>query len=275
MNDKMASGKETQIYGFTEKVPLSDDFVTTGIDKLDVLLEGGIPKGFTTLILSVPGSGCEILFKQMASCGDTLIFSTEETKEEIESTMRRFGWNPEGVEIVDIASSYRENILLSQQERVNIYLKRAGIDLKELIMESSGGFPKTKKIKPDFLAMLGNRMREPKLPSRIILYKLDFFLDEYPQDEVIKTVYAMKVANARNKGVLFIFLTKGLYGELFERKMEGMADCVMELDVVRKGSAFDRYIAIKKMKNFARKIGMARYTIEQNGFVLELIEKIL
>ena len=57
--------------------------------------------------------------------------------------------------------------------------------------------------------------------------------------------------------------------------MEGMADCVMELDIIRKGSTFDRYIAIKKMKNFARKIGMARYTIEQNGFVLELIEKIL
>ena len=275
MNDKMASGKETQIYGFTEKVPLSDDFVTTGIDKLDVLLEGGIPKGFTTLILSVPGSGCEILFKQMASCGDTLIFSTEETKEEIESTMRNFGWNPEGVEIVDIASSYRESIILSQQERVNIYLKRAGVDLKDLITESSGGFPEIRKVKPDFLAMLGNRMREPKIPSRIILYKLDFFLDEYPQDDVIKMVYAMKVANAKNRGSLFIFLTKGLYGELFERKMEALADCVMELDMVKKGSAFDRYMAVKKMKNFARKIGVARYTIEENGFVLELIEKIL
>jgi len=271
----MENGKETPVYGFTERMPLSDDFISTGIDKLDALLDGGIPKGFTTLILSVPGSGCEILFKQMASCGNTLIFSTEETKEEIESTMKRFGWNPEGVEIVDIASSYRESVILSQQERVNIYLKRAGVDLKELIMESSGGFPKTKKIKPDFLAMLGNRMRESELPNRIILYKLDFFLDEYPQYDVIKTIYAMKVANARNRGALFIFMTKGLYGELFERKMEGIADCVMELDVVKKGSAFDRYIAIKKMKNFARKIGMARYTIEQNGFVLELIEKIL
>ena len=150
----MENGKETPVYGFTERMPLSDDFISTGIDKLDALLDGGIPKGFTTLILSVPGSGCEILFKQMASCGNTLIFSTEETKEEIESTMKRFGWNPEGVEIVDIASSYRESVILSQQERVNIYLKRAGVDLKELIMESSGGFPKTKKIKPHNLSCL-------------------------------------------------------------------------------------------------------------------------
>lgn len=271
----MEGTKSTPLYGFTEKVHVSDDFISTGIDKLDALLEGGIPKGFTTLILSVPGSGCEILFKQMASRGDTLIFSTEETKEEIESTMKRFGWDPKGVEIVDIASNYRETILLSHQERVNVYLKRAGIDLKELIAESSGGFPKTRKVRPDFLAMLGNRMREQKLPSRIILYRLDFFLDEYPQSDVIKTVYAMKVANAKNRSALFIFLTKGLYGDLFERKMEGIADCVMELDVVKKGSTFDRYIAIKKVKNYGRKIGMARYTIEQNGFVLELIEKIL
>jgi general secretion pathway protein G len=149
------------------------------------------------------------------------------------------------------------------------------VDLKELIAESSGGFPQTKKGRPDFLAMLGNRMGEEKLPDRIILYKLDFFLDEYSQSDVIRTVYAMKVANLKNRGVFFVFLTKGVYGDVFERKMEGIADCVIELDVVKKGSAFDRYIAIKKVKNYARRIGMARYTIEPSGFVLELIEKIL
>jgi len=66
-----------------------------------------------------------------------------------------------------------------------------------------------------------------------------------------------------------------VYGELFERRMEGIADCVLELEIMKKGSAFDRYLSVKKMKNYARKIGMARYTIDKDGFVLEMIERIL
>ncbi|HEX16923.1 MAG TPA: hypothetical protein ENG60_00705 [Thermoplasmatales archaeon] len=266
---------EVKMYSFVDSPKKPEDFITTGVDKLDALLEGGIPKGFMTLILSVPGSGCEILFKQIASSGDCLVFSTQETEEEIITTMKRFGWNPNGVEIVDIATRYTETILLSQEKRVSIYQKRAGIDLKELIAESSGSLPKLKEREPDFLAMLGDRLKESKLPRRIILYTLDFFLDQYPQGDVIKTVHAMKVANLRNGGALFIFMTKGVYGELFERRMEGIADCVIELDVLKKGSTFDRYLAIKKMRNYARKIGMARYTIEDGGFVLEMIERIL
>lgn len=264
-----------RMYDLMEPPKRSEDFIPTGVDKLDMLLEGGIPKGFMTLILSTPGSGCEILFKQIAASGDALLFSTEETKEEIVSTMKRFGWKPDGVEIVDIASRYTETILISQEKRVSIYQKRAGIDLKELILESSGGIPQIKEGQPDYLAVIGDRIKEPRLPKRIILYTLDFFLDQYPHSDVVKTVHAMKVANLRNKGSLFVFMTKGIYGDLFERRMEGIADCVIELEVMRKGSAFDRYLAVKKMKNYARKIGMARYTIEEGGFVLEMIERIL
>ena len=263
------------MYDFIKTPSKSEDFIPTGVDKLDALLEGGIPKGFMTLILTVPGSGCEILFKQIAASGDALIFSTEEPKEEIISTMKRFGWKTDGIEIVDIASKYIETVLLSQEKRVSVYQKRAGVDLKELIAESSGGFPQIKKSQPDFLAILGDRIKESKIPKRIILYMLDFFLDQYPHTDVIKTIHAMKIANFKNKGALFIFMTKGVYGGLFERRMEGIADCVIELDVIKKGSTFDRYLAIKKMRNYARKIGMARYTIEQGGFVLEMIERIL
>ena len=79
-----------------------EEFISTGIEKLDNLLEGGIPKGFTTLILGSPGSSIEILSKQLATTGDVLYFTTEETKEEVVSTMARFGWKPANVDFVDI-----------------------------------------------------------------------------------------------------------------------------------------------------------------------------
>ena len=44
---------------------IKDEFISTGIDKLDGLLEGGILKGFTTLLLGTAGSSIEILSKQI------------------------------------------------------------------------------------------------------------------------------------------------------------------------------------------------------------------
>jgi KaiC/GvpD/RAD55 family RecA-like ATPase len=70
-------------------------------------------------------------------------------------------------------------------------------------------------------------------------------------------------------------MTKGIHGDIFERRMESLADCVLELEVLKKGSTFERFLAVKKMKNYAKKIGIARYMIETDGFVLEMIERIM
>jgi len=100
------------------------EFISTGIEKLDTLLEGGIPKGFTTLILGAPGSSIEILSKQLATVGSTVYFTTEETKDEIVETMDRFGWNHKNVDFIDIALKYSQNVLRGEQKRVSIYEQR-------------------------------------------------------------------------------------------------------------------------------------------------------
>jgi len=64
-------------------------------------------------------------------------------------------------------------------------------------------------------------------------------------------------------------------GNYLNGKMEGLADAVLELDVIQKGSSFERYISVKKMRNYAKKIGIARYVIDDSGFVLEMIERIM
>ena len=84
-----------------------------------------------------------------------------------------------------------------------------------------------------------------------------------------------QISNVQNKGVLFVVMTRGVHGDIFERKMEGIADCVLELEVLQKGSNFERFLAVKKMRNYAKKIGIARYVIDSDGFVLEMIERIM
>ena len=253
---------------------VEDEFISTGIEKLDKLLEGGTPKGYAILILGTPGSSIEILAKQLATIGDILYFTTEETEVEILDTIKRFGWDREKIEIVDIATEYSKGVLSGEQRRVSVYEQRSKIKLKELIEIGSSGMPHTAKGEQDFLAILSDKIKNSKC-EKIIINSLDFFLNQYSQEEVIKTIHAAKVSNFQNKSVMFMIMTRGIHGDIFERKMEGIADCVLELEVLQKGSNFERFLAVKKMKNYAKKIGIARYAIDSEGFVLEMIERIM
>jgi len=252
----------------------TDEFISTGIEKLDKLLEGGTPKGFSVLILGGPGSSIEILSKQLATVGKVLYVTTEETQEEVFETMDRFGWNKSDVEVLDIASQYSKAVLSGEQKRVSVYQQRSKIKLKELIEIGSSGMPPIERGEEDFLAILSNKVKSSK-NEKIIINSLDFFLSQYSQEEVIRTIHASKISNLQNKGVIIIIMTRGIHGDVFERKMEGIADCVLELEVIQKGSTFERFLAVKKMKNYAKKIGIARYTIDSDGFILEMIERIM
>lgn len=251
-----------------------EEFISTGIEKLDKLLEGGTPRGYSILILGTPGSSIEILSKQLATTGKVLYFTTEETQEELTEAMNRFGWKKTSMEVIDIASLYSESILSGEQRRVNVYEQRSKIKLKELIEIGSSGMPPISRSGEDFLAILSNRIKSSKT-EKIIINSLDFFLNQYTQDEVLRTIHAAKLCNTQNKGVLIMVMTRGIHGDVFERKMEGIADCVLELEVLQKGSTFERFLAVKKMKNYAKKIGIARYAIDSDGFVLEMIERIM
>ncbi len=249
--------------------------ISSGIDKLDRLLEGGIPNGFTTVLLGSPGSSIEILVKQIATIENVTYITTEETKDEITETMKRFNWHIPDIKFVDISTKYYNSVLEGEQRRVSVYQQRSKLKLKELIEIGSRGMPSTTTSEEDFLAVLSNGVKNSSTGGIIIINSLDFFLSQYRQEEVLKTIYAAKVSNLKKKGALLIVMTKGIHGELFERKMEGLADCVLELDVIQKGSSFERFLSVKKMRNFAKKIGIARYVIDDSGFVLEMIERIM
>ena len=188
--------------------------------------------------------------------------------------MTRFGWEKPTIEIIDLASQYTEEVLSGEQRRVSVYQQRSKVKLKELIEIGSQGMPPINKGDEDFLAILSKKIKSTK-SEKIIINSLDFFLNQYTQDEVIRTIHAAKICNVQNKGVLFMIMTRGIHGDIFERRMEGIADCVLELEVLQKGSTFERFLAVKKMKNYAKKIGIARYAIDSDGFVLEMIERIM
>lgn len=258
-----------------EKHTTREGFISTGMNKLDDLLEGGIPQGFTTLIEGVPGAGIEILAKQIAASGKTLYFSTEEPEAEIFATMKRFDWSTDDTAVVDIASAYIDEVLQDQQERVDAFKHRSRLNVKDLISKGSTGMPQTDEGTPDFLAMLLTKTSDSSPPPKIIVNSLDFFFSEYEPDEVVKVLHALKMKNMQNKCALFLIITKGVYGAAVERKLEVIADCIIELNIAKKSGSFERNLTVKKMRDYARKIGIANYTIEENGFRFETIKRIV
>ena len=124
---------------------MTEEFISTGIEKLDNLLEGGTPRGFAVLILGSPGSAIEILCKQLATIGKVLYFTTEETEAEVFDTMDRFGWKRDDIKIIDIASDYSQSVISGEEKRVSVYKQRSKIKLKELIEIGSQGMPPSQK----------------------------------------------------------------------------------------------------------------------------------
>ena len=253
---------------------MSDNYISTGIENLDKLLEGGIQKGFTTLILGPPGSSIEILGKQIASTQNVLYITTDETKQEVTETMSRFGWNFSETNIIDISTLFSQQILKGIGRPINVYEQQNKSIIKELIKEGSSTKSPELNRKTDFLGFILDSIKKSK-NEKIILNSLDFFLGEYSQEKVIRILKEVKIHNNENNSVIFLLLTKGIYNEILEKKLEGMSDCVIELEVLQKGSSFERFLTVKKLRNFAKKIGIARYVVETNGFVLETVERIM
>ena len=250
------------------------EFISTGIQKLDDLLGGGLQRGFTTLISAIPGTNIEIFTKQLATTDKPIYITTEETKDEIIDTMQSFSWDTEHIHFEDIAQKHLDYVREGESKRISIYQQRSRTKIKELIEQGSQGLPSQHIGEEDYLAVLSHNFQD-NASKKIIVNSLDFFLDRFPTNDVLYTMKAGKINVSQQRGALILILTRGIHEIQVERNLEALADCILELDVVRKGTSFERLLSVKKIRNYAKKIGTARYEITDQGLILENIERIL
>lgn len=79
------------------------DRIPTGIKGLDEVLNGGLPKGRTILVVGSPGSGkttfaMQFLVGGVKAGGSSLYVSLDEKPDRIKSDLASFGWDLEGLE---------------------------------------------------------------------------------------------------------------------------------------------------------------------------------
>lgn len=252
------------------------DLATTGIGPLDIFLHGGVPHGFTTLLLAPAGAGSEIFAKQFASAptGRTVFISTDETTREVSQAVKEAGWAFDHVEVVDIQTDFAKMMLQEQGPEED----RSAFDPRSLVENTSSRDllrRRQTRSRSDYLGRLIEPFESGERPMRTVISSVDFFLSLYPLERVAAVLTALKAANSRVGGQLLVIMAKGAHGDKAERRLELLADCLIELEVNRKGTTFERFFLVRKVKNRPDSVGVSTYSLGPSGFTLETLERIV
>ncbi len=273
-----------------------NDLASTGIGPLDIFLKGGLPRGFTTVLLAPSGSGGEIFAKQFATGHrkeHVVYVSTDESHKEVVGTMEGAGWTMEGLVIVDMQSAFADAMLAAQQSGLDSMGEplpetgRRRFDPRDLVEGTSSKDllrkqpTKAEKLESasatdtDYLGQLIRPYARLRSPDRMVVHSIDFFLNLYPIEQVVASLTALKAANAKAGGQLLLVVAKGAHGGTTERRLELLSDCLIELEMTRRGTKFERYFMVKKVKNRTTGVGVSTYEIGNDGFSLETLERIV
>ena len=239
---------------------------STGVRALDETLGGGLPVGFTALVSGSPGAGMELFAKQFATAGkekENIIYvSTTERNEDVLSTMKRYGWK-EDLNIINIGTRYYESVLARKLE-VSKY-RYEGLTREDIEALIHAGEIEREE---NFLSNLTYEVSKLEPPFRLVIDSLDFFLEQHQHKDVISALRMIKAHVQHSESVAFFTLQKDVYEKRTYSGIEGVVDCIIELDTWAEKSEFKRFIMIKKLRNHPERTGIFHYTIGEKGIAV-------
>jgi KaiC/GvpD/RAD55 family RecA-like ATPase len=249
--------------------------VSTGIPKLDKELINGIPRGFTILVKGSPGSGMELFSKQFASAGtsaeNVVYFTTNERKADVIDIMNQYKWRTE-MKIIDIATQYFERVLVKELEISR--LRRDGLSVAELLRltDVTAG---DKRDEINFLAELLYEVSNLTPPYRLIIDSLDFYLEHYQENLVLSAIRTIKASTYYNKCVALITMAGGMHSQRLESAIEGIVDCVIELEIQKIATEYETRLIVKKVRNYPNKTAIMTYSVTEKGITPEMVSRVL
>jgi len=240
---------------------------STGIGALDQALMGGLPKGFSALATGVPGSGVDLFAKQFASAGtkdeSVVFFTTSEQDEDIVTTMQDFGWRSD-LTIVNIGNQYYETVLARRLEASRF--RQEGLTLKDL----QKGRPEAGiRREVNFITALSYEVNRLRPPFRVVVDSLDFFLQYYDHSEVLSAVRTIKAHAQRTEGIALFTMLSGVHDARTQSGLEGIVDAIFEVERVREGASFNRFLVIRKVRNHPEKTGIHALSLTKAGMEIQ------
>jgi len=240
--------------------------VSTGLPALDKALMNGMPVGFTMLVAGTPGSGTELFAKQFATAPQqneqVVYFATAERDEDIKSALEDFNWKSD-MKIVNIGNMYYESVLAKKLEVSRA--RQEGLSTKDL----SKLRMKMKQERPEinFLTSLTYEVSKLRPPFRVVIDSLDFFLEYYQHADVLSALRTIKAHTQHEGGVALITMLTNVYDTRTQSGVEEIVDCIVELERIREGDSFKRYLIVRKVRNHPENTGIYAYTITKEGMV--------
>jgi len=235
--------------------------VPTGVEGLDELMSGGLPRGRVILILGGPGTGktilaSQFLYKGIAQYGENGIFvSLDESKNHFYSEMLKFGWDFRKAEeegkflFIDATRLSRVAMLkekMMKEETSSLRGKQLQIDrLVEEIQEKIQQIG-AKRVVLDTLASLFYRFFDP-----IERRTAGVDLIESLSDINVTTIVTTELS--------YLGLERNLMDEEF------LVHGVIMMQTLFSGGTTTRALQVEKMRGAKINPNLVPYTIDQNG----------
>jgi circadian clock protein KaiC len=205
-------GRHREITKSPAKLEKGVQKVPTQIEGLDIILQGGIPAGRTTLVSGGPGSGktvlgLEFLYRGTISGKPGIFLTFEETAESIRQNAGAFGW--------DLASLEQEGKLFLMEGQIDPQVVLSGdFNLKGLlaIIDGKAKAMGAERIVIDAMDVLMRFFDDPKREQNEI-----FFLYQWLKDHKLTALLTTKNVKDTDMWSQYTYL-------------DFMADCVIYLD---------------------------------------------
>jgi len=244
---------------------LTNDLETIGIPALDKYLGGGVPKGFTILVVGRPGSGTEYLAKQFASAGDakTVYFTTTERDDDITAMMKNHGWKT-NLKIFNIGAKYYETTLEKRLE-ISRY-RQEGLryeDVKKTKGDQEG-------FETNYLTSLAYEISKLPTPFRVVVDSLDFFMENYDIVEVLSAMRTIKAHTQHSESITLMTLLKNVLEARAQSSIEDMADMIIELERDTIQHEVKKFLTIQKVRNNPGLVGSLPCSFGSSGIELQI-----
>lgn len=242
----------------------SGERAKTGIDGLDIMLGGGVPRSYIILIAGGPGSGkttlaMQALYNGAAKFNEPGIYiSLEETAEEIKNNFASYGWDLNKIEIMSLIPEKLKTI------------EGAKYVLPSKISTGEGEEYAMKSFSIDFVEEIIKKKIEEKGAKRLVLDSVSSFASQIDDPFLIRH----EILNLRNmlkRLNVTSFLTVEMHDEGTISKFgieEFVAHGVITIYNIRKGSKRVRGLEILKMRGVKHSQNISMIEIKENGVVV-------
>lgn len=237
--------------------------IKTGIPGFDELVEGGIPKGSFVVLTGGPGTGKTILGLQFLANGITqynekgIFISVEQSRAEILSQARQFGWDLEKMEkekkLRIIIMGTRDLFETSEVEKVISSIKED--HYSRVVIDSITSF-----------------IMMPPSPSSVAM-SISGKQNVGALGELKRASAAMLIDQIKTTGVTALGLAQkieGMPGLTADTISEFKADGLVMLSIVETGGDVSRTLKVLKMRSSDNDLNTKKFTIrKRTGVAIE------